>query len=165
MRWLWNPCRLENDDILFFSWTSLSHLTSQAFNPKFIAPMRYFSKEDLDSDNGSKELTYSSSRLVYEDITRAMSSSSEEKRDERKGSTTDQMSSKKIENSEKLVPSFFSRTYTSWILLTEKMNVYTPVWFPDLLFLASHLNNSTRVSLFSPTSHMSLQFKKVFTKS
>lgn len=94
--------------------------------------MRYFSKEDLDSDNGSKELTYSSSRLVYEDITRAMSSSSEEKKDERGSESTNQMSAKKIGNSGKLVPSFFSRTYTSWTLLTEKMNVYTPVWSPNL---------------------------------
>ncbi len=28
----------------------------------------------------------------------------------------------------KAVPSFFSRTYSSWSLLTEKMNVYTPVF-------------------------------------
>jgi hypothetical protein len=101
--------------------------------------MRYFSKEDLESDNGSKELVYSSSRLVYEDIASSMSSSSsEEKKDERKRSdSTNPLSSRKSENSEKLVPSFFSRTYTSWTLLTEKMNVYTPVWFLLLLLMIS----------------------------
>jgi hypothetical protein len=103
--------------------------------------MRYFSKEDLESDNGSKELVYSSSRLVYDDIARSMgtaTSSSEEKKDETKiGDSTDRMSLRKKENSEKQIPSFFSRTYTSWTLLTEKMSVYTPVSRIPFLFLFS----------------------------
>lgn len=104
--------------------------------------MRYFTKEDLESD-AALNLTYTSSRLMYEDIQSSMSNESEEKKMERKSEDQNARSSisnrpssgKSRSKSEKLVPSFFSRTYVSWNLLTEKMNVYTPVRLFILFYL------------------------------
>lgn len=89
--------------------------------------MRYFTKEDMNLD-GSKEIVYSSSRLMYEDIRSSLKSGDETKEDSKKqddSSGTMPLSSKS--NPQKLAPSFFSRTYVSWTLLNEKMSVYTPV--------------------------------------
>lgn len=105
--------------------------------------MRYFTKEDLDSDAASN-LTYTSSRLMYEDIQASINGTDDKKLESKSEDINDQSNrlssnstttptrttrkSKSLkDNPEKLIPSFFSRTYVSWVLLTEKMNVYTPV--------------------------------------
>lgn len=124
--------------------------------------MRYFTKEDLDSD-ALLNLTYTSSRLMYEDIQSSMIGVEDKKLDNKSENNDENITSDRIssvsnrlsspslstttskspssstsstnktrskslkDNSEKLIPSFFSRTYVSWVLLTEKMAVYTPV--------------------------------------
>lgn len=145
---------------------SVSHycLLSQSFqyfNPKFIAPMRYFSRDDMES-NGSKELVYSSSRLIYEDIQLGRKSAENLKEGLQK-SDEDHIENDSLppsqRNPEKMIPSFFSRTYVSWSLLAEKMNVHTPVC-DHILTL-----NWFRVLLYFLISLMCRQFKKLFTKS
>jgi hypothetical protein len=102
--------------------------------------------------DGSNTLVYSSSRLVYEDIRSSMaplsSSLNETKEGESKKGNDEtpaeertrksSSASLKNENKDKSIPSFFSRTYVSWTMLTEKMNVYTPVEQSDSPFPLSH---------------------------
>ena len=101
--------------------------------------MRFFTKEDFESD-AAMNLTYTSSQSMYEDIQASIVGMEEKKLESKvdnnnnndQGDTNRPSTSSKSrksfkDSSEKLVPSFFSRTYVSWVLLTEKMNVFTPV--------------------------------------
>jgi hypothetical protein len=101
--------------------------------------------------DGSDSLMYSSSRLVYEDIRSSLAapsnSASNHETKELKavsGALTEERerassvgASIKKENKDKSIPSFFSRTYVSWTMLTEKMNVYTPVSLASFVLLSS----------------------------